>query len=238
MNYIIRHSLFRQTLSSMATKTKTKGKAASKTSFSQDDLISAYMDMILESEKAPESIYKFCKEIGISESQFYDYYGSFEALQKGIWDAFIHQALHVISKSKEYPTFNKREKLLTFYYTFFEILTLNRSYILMTLKGPLDIAQLSKLRHTFQDYISGVAELKSNEEEQIKHYSSKAVEELAWAQLLVILRFWIKDDSTKFEKTDVMIEKTINTTFDVVDTTPINSVIDYAKFLFKETINK
>jgi len=222
----------------MATKEKTKRKTSAKLSFSKEDLISSYMQMILESERAPESIYKFCKDINITEGQFYEFFGSFETLQKGIWDEFIHQALGVISKSKEYPAFNKREKLLTFYYTFFEILTLNRSYILLTLKGPLDIAQLLKLRHTFQDYISALAELKTDTEEQIKHYSSKAVEELAWAQFLVILRFWIKDDSTKFEKTDVMIEKTINTTFDVVDTTPINSVIDYAKFLFKESINK
>ena len=221
----------------MATKEKTKRKSTPKLSFSKEQLISAYMQQILESEQAPASIFKFCKEIGIAENQFYDYYGSFEALQKGIWDEFIHQALSVIGKSKEYTSFNKREKLLTFYYTFFEILTLNRSYILLTLKGPLDIAQLSKLRLSFQEYISGLAELKTNDEEQIKHYSSKAVEELAWAQFLVILRFWIKDDSAQFEKTDIMIEKTINTTFDVVDTTPIKSVVDYAKFLFKESVN-
>ncbi|MEP2026702.1 MAG: TetR family transcriptional regulator C-terminal domain-containing protein [Reichenbachiella sp.] len=222
----------------MATKEKNKSKSAPKSSFSKSDLISAYMDKILDSEKKPESIYKFCKESNIEENQFYEYFGSFEALQKGIWDEFINQALSVISKSKEYRSFNKREKLLTFYYTFFEILTLNRSYILLTLKGPLDLSQLSILRHTFQEYISGLAELKTDDEEQIKHYSSKAVEELAWAQMLVILRFWIKDDSTRFEKTDVMIEKTINTTFDVVDTTPIKSVVDYAKFLFKETVNQ
>jgi len=222
----------------MATKEKTKRKTSSNTSFSKGDLINAYMQLILESEKTPESIYKFCKDIKISESQFYEHFGSFENLQKGIWDEFIHQALTVISKSKEYQSFNKREKLLTFYFTFFEILTLNRSYILLTLKGPLDIPQLALLRNSFQEYISALSELKTEEEEPIKHYSSKAVEELAWAQFLVILRFWIKDDSARFEKTDVMIEKTINTTFDVVDTTPINSVIDYAKFLFKETVNK
>lgn len=222
----------------MAIKEKTKRKTSSYASFSKGDLINAYMQLILESEKTPESIYKFCKDLKIPESQFYEHFGSFENLQKGIWDEFIHQALTVISKSKEYQSFNKREKLLTFYFTFFEILTLNRSYILLTLKSPLDIPQLALLRNSFQKYISALSELKTEEEEPIKHYSSKAVEELAWAQFLVILRFWIKDDSARFEKTDVMIEKTINTTFDVVDTTPINSVIDYAKFLFKETVNK
>ncbi|WP_456460826.1 TetR family transcriptional regulator C-terminal domain-containing protein [Reichenbachiella sp.] len=222
----------------MATKEKTKRKTTSETSFSKRDLINAYMQLILETEKNPASIFKFCKDINISENQFYEHFGSFENLEKGIWDEFIHQALTVISKSKEYQSFNKREKLLTFYFTFFEILTLNRSYILLTLKGPLDIPQLELLRNSFQEYISSLSELKTEEEEPIKHYSSKAVEELAWAQFLVILRYWIKDDSARFEKTDVMIEKTINTTFDVVDTTPITSVIDYAKFLFKETVNR
>lgn len=196
------------------------------------------MQMILEHEHSPKSVFKFCNDLKISESDFYAHFGSFEMLQKAIWTAFFDQTIQIIAKSKEYESFSKRERLLTFYFTMFEILTLNRSYILFTLKRPLDLSQLSQLRISFQKYIAALSELNASKEEQLKLYSAKAVEELGWAQFLVILRFWLKDDSARFERTDVMIEKTINTTFDVVDTTPINSVIDYAKFLFKETVNK
>ena len=42
------------------------------------------------------------------------------------------------------------------------------------------------------------------------------------------------DHSPQFEKTDVAIEKSVNTVFDVFDNTPLERVLDFGKFLFKE----
>ena len=55
----------------------------------------------------------------------------------------------------------------------------------------------------------------------------------AWLQMLCIIRFWLKD-SNGFEKTDVIIEKSINTVFDLFETKPLDSLIDLGKFLWKE----
>ena len=41
-------------------------------------LITWYMDYVLEHNEDPQSIYKFCKQHHISESEFYDYFTSFE----------------------------------------------------------------------------------------------------------------------------------------------------------------
>lgn len=40
------------------------------------------------------------------------------------------------------------------------------------------------------------------------------------------------------KKTDVAIEKSINTVFDVFDHTPLENVIDFGKFLAKELFTK
>ena len=43
------------------------------------------------------------------------------------------------------------------------------------------------------------------------------------------------DDTSKgFEKTDVAIEKSVRVIFDVFETTPLESIIDFGKFLWKE----
>lgn len=222
----------------MATKTRTSKRTSSKRTVTKEDLMTYYMNEVLENEQPPTSIYKFCKQLTITEEKFYSHFGSFEVLQKHIWLAFFDQAIGVINKSKEYDSFGKREKLLTFYFTIFEVLTLNRSYILLSLKNPLDIAQLSLLRSAFQEYILDLSKMETENKNFKQKYSAKAIKELGWSQFLVILRFWIKDGSPGFEKTDVMIEKTINTTFDVVDTTPIDRVVDYVKFLIKEGIGQ
>ena len=56
----------------------------------------------------------------------------------------------------------------------------------------------------------------------------------AWMQLLFLLKYWMDDNSPKFERTDVAIEKSVNVIFDVFDSTPLESLLDFGKFLFKE----
>ena len=51
------------------------------------------------------------------------------------------------------------------------------------------------------------------------------------------MKFWIDDTSPSFEKTDIFIEKSINTSFDILDVAPIKSIIDFGKFIFKEKIH-
>ena len=63
------------------------------------------------------------------------------------------------------------------------------------------------------------------------------VSEAVWIQFLFLMRFWMKDDSAGFDKTDVAIEKSVNTVFDVLDNTPLDSIIDLGKFLWKEQMS-
>lgn len=44
--------------------------------------------------------------------------------------------------------------------------------------------------------------------------------EAVWIQFLFLLKFWANDNSPAFESTDVAIEKSVNTAFDVFDNTP------------------
>ena len=45
----------------------------------------------------------------------------------------------------------------------------------------------------------------------------------------------MEDSSPRFEKTDMAIEKSVNTIFDLFDNTPLDSIVDFGKFLYKET---
>jgi hypothetical protein len=51
------------------------------------------------------------------------------------------------------------------------------------------------------------------------------------------MKFWLDDTSPSFEKTDIFIEKSVKASFDLIDTTPLKSIIDFGKFLYKEKIH-
>ena len=52
-------------------------------------------------------------------------------------------------------------------------------------------------------------------------------------QLLYILDFWVKDLSRGFESTDTAIEKSVNTSFDLMGKSVVDSVLDFAKFAYQ-----
>jgi hypothetical protein len=54
-----------------------------------------------------------------------------------------------------------------------------------------------------------------------------------WIQTLFILQFWANDDSKEFEKTDAAIEKAVNVAYDLMGKSPLDSMFDFAKFIFQ-----
>jgi hypothetical protein len=46
----------------------------------------------------------------------------------------------------------------------------------------------------------------------------------------------LEDESPAFEKTDIYIEKSVKATFELMNIAPIDSIIDFGKFIFKEKI--
>ncbi|MGO2294650.1 MAG: TetR family transcriptional regulator C-terminal domain-containing protein [Psychroflexus halocasei] len=215
--------------------------AKSQKKITQADVISMYMNHVLENEKYPKSVYKFVKENKISEEQFYSFYGSLEALQKDIWVQFYNNAAELIKGSAELQEASNRDKLLTFFYTLFEIMTANRSYVLYVLNENdqelKNLKQLKDLRKHILNFASDLVE-DENDEQNIKFLqrNKKIYAEGTWLQFLFLLKFWKEDDSASFEKTDVAIEKSVNTIFDILDNSALERVFDLGKFLYKEIL--
>lgn len=215
---------------------------AKKKNTTTNSIISMYMDHVLQHNQQPKSVYIFTKENNFDESDFYQHFTSFDSLEKSIFTEFLNNTLHVLAKSEDYENFDARNQLLSFYYTFFEILTANRSYVIYALEGEKNnfkkLKTLSGLRQEFQKYITNLnIETLDIPQERIEKLQQKAITESAWAQLLFTLKFWIEDQSRAFEKTDLFIEKSVNASFDIMNITPIKSVIDLGKFLFKEKMS-
>ena len=213
---------------------------ATKKKITEKDIITKYMDYVLEKEREPKTVYKFCKEHNIPEEDFYKFFSSISSIKKGIWKAFFTNTTTLISKNKEYNEFTNRDKLLTFFYTFFEMLTLNRSYVLFTLTQSgnqlKNLEQLKGLREHFKEFAKDlIKDGNERKTSKITQHNPNIFSEGAWLQLLFLLRFWMKDESKGFEKTDLAIEKSVNTVFDLFDNTPLENIVDFGKFLYKET---
>jgi hypothetical protein len=221
------------------TDKSTPKKETKKKEVNRQDVITAYMKYVLEHEKTPKSVFKFAKDNNMTEQEFYNFFGSFEGLRKEIWNTFFTMTMDVAHKSEDYHGFSNREKMLTFFYTFFELLTLNRSYVLYALHENQHMMSKMEQLKGLRKHVKGFAkeliqDRNENKTNILLERSETIYSEGAWIQMLFLIKFWMDDDSAGFEKTDMAIEKSVNTIFDVFDNTPLDSVFDFGKFLWKE----
>lgn len=222
----------------MATAKKTP-KTQSKVS--RATIIEAYMNDCLENNQVPKNVYLFCKQHSIEETEFYALFNSLEMINAEVWNQFLKNAIEVIHKDSGYESYTDKNKLLTLYFTLFEILNLNRSYCVFALKqsrSPLEnLKELNEFRNTFKQFVTSI--ITSNDgNTTVKTITKPIYSEGSWIQFLFLLKFWLEDKSPGFEKTDIAIEKSVNTVVDLLQTKSLENMIDFGKFLYKEMKQK
>jgi len=214
---------------------------AKKINLNKEVILSEYSKFVLTEGKKPNSIYTFCQHIKVEETEFYQYFSSFEQIEASVFTTFFENTVKLLSQSEEYPTYDAKTQILSFYFTFFEQMNANRSFVIHLLhedKNQLkNLKKLSSLRTLFKGYIDSLEiEPIKIPQETIEKIQQKSISELAWIQFLMTLKFWIDDTSPSFEKTDLFIEKSVHASFDLIDLTPLKNIIDFGKFLWNEKV--
>lgn len=215
--------------------------ATKKAILTRDKIVSMYMDYTLEHNAKPTNVYHFAKKNDFTESEFYEFFGTLDVIENEIFDMFFTKTIDLLDKNPDYETYDMKSKMLSFYFTFFELLTANRSYVTMTLKQHQNqlknLAILSGLRKHFKNYVSEIiTDEYRTTTERFQEFQEKATTESFWFQFLLTMKFWIDDTSAKFEKTDIYIEKSVKVSFELMNVAPIDSLLDFGKFIFKEKI--
>ena len=211
-------------------------KATVKPMITSKQIEEAYIDYVLTNNEPPKSVYDFAKKLGITEAEFYTFYSSFNAIEKFFWANITNQVIEKVKEQEIWPSYSSREKMLSFFYGYIELLNKNRSFAIYTLKKHSKRLSspevLSGVKPTFENFAEEVIleGLDSGELAERKFFS-KRYKDALWLQFTFIINFWADDDSTGFEKTDEAIEKGINVSFDLFQHSPIDNLFEYGKFL-------
>jgi hypothetical protein len=211
-------------------------KAKAQPVITAEEISHRYIDYVLTNDAPPKSVYVFSKTLGISEAEFYNYFASFEAIESNEWESLIRETIALSTSQDIWVQYSSREKMLSFFYSLIELLKSRRSFIIYSLKHTSSkISTPSALMGTkrmFENFSEAIIQegLESRELADRKLFT-KRYKDALWLQFKFILNFWIDDSSAEFEKTDEVIEKGINVTFDLFQRSPIDNLFEYGKFL-------
>lgn len=210
------------------------------TPFTQEKIFELYGDYLLNHGERPKNVYLFAKENGFEEKEFYHFFSGFDQIEKEMLDHLFRKSLELAAEVNSSPEILTKEKLLNVYFIFFENLTMNRSLVLSILgtTKAQEIRALQNLRETHRRFVATLDfnewEMIEKAKQDIRRFNEKARQETLWLHLVSAIDFWKRDTSPDFEKTDIFIEKTIDTGFELIENEPLRKVIDLGKFLWKE----
>ncbi len=202
-------------------------------------ILEGFVSHVLEHGKEPASIFKFAKDLKINEVEFYNYFTSFDVIKSSIWVALFEETHRQLEEQEVYKEYAVREKFLSFLFTWVEELKKNRSYLhslygnkVTTFKNlPTDTREF---KEKFSDFASElILEGKETQEIASRPLITEKYDEALWLQVGFVFRYWLDDNSPRFEKTDAAIEKSVNFAFDLMGKSALDSFLDLAKFLYQ-----
>lgn len=202
-------------------------------------ILESFKTHILEHGTPPASVFKFAKELKMKEEDFYTYFTSFDAIKSAIWIQIFEDTLFDIGNQEAFQSYSAREKFLGFLFTWIEVLKKNRSYLLSFYEGKSSAVttlpkESAEFKARFKDFAKEII-LEGKESTEIveRPYVTEKYDEAMWVQLWFVFRYWLEDNSPRFEKTDAAIEKSVNLAFDLMGKSALDSFLDFAKFMYQ-----
>ncbi len=197
----------------------------------------SFQDYLLNEGKEPKTVRIFTNHQKISEDEFYQHFGSLKNIESSIWEDYYRKTLEVLHKDPEFEEMSAREKHLSFLFTMLELIKPDRSYILCRLEGknpgniPKYVKNAQKIvvnadidwASTFQFLPDGA-----------QNFTQSAYRRVLAQHTIALLFFWVKDDTGGSKDTDIFIEKSTRTVFDIGELPALDSIFDLSKFFIQK----
>lgn len=204
----------------------------------KNQIVSEYVKYCLKQGHAPANVFLFCEHLDVTETEFYSHFSSLEKVEESVLVIRWQDVASKFSQDQQFATYGITEKLLTLHFAFIENLREIRSYLLWKFrdwKNPTDqMKGLMGLREAFQSTVKPMLDVASASGEiPDRNVISKLNIEALGMNLAFVIHFWLKDDSTDFERTDACIEKSVQLTMDFVGRNAVDKLFDFGKFLIQ-----
>lgn len=203
------------------------------------DILADFVRTCETQGKLPASLSAFAERQAYSLREIKAHFGSLQKLEQAVFLAFFEETQRILRADEAYAQYGFEEKALALYYTFFEVLGANQDYARLSLTQGLlpvqNLPKLQRLKQAFQQHILQIREPAPWDLLPLLRLpAERLLAESAWLQFLGVLHFWLGDRSQAFERSDVLIEKSLAAGFEVLAIVQLRSVVDLIKFWMQE----
>lgn len=192
-------------------------------------IVEGYKEMLITGEGEINS-YTVSKKVGISEKEFFEHFTSVDDIGRHIWKGLGDSVIEALSGSENFNSFPPRQKILSYFFTFFEDAINERTFIEHTIG---ESALLSQYKERFKTFIGDIVQEGIAVEDIKERLSlSNYYPDLLWELHLRLIRFWLKDSSEHFVETEKAIEIYSKVPLELMGPNLLDSIFQTVKFDF------
>lgn len=201
-------------------------------------IIKRFKKYVVREKQIPKSLKHLLKEK--------DSFKTFESIAKSptnvleeISKSYVIDALHIIKEDENYANMSVREKLLSFYFVFIQEIRRDEEF-LKVIFCPKQV-QLMKhvknsMRPPFVEFIDEmIQEGIMNEEIKSRTALDKIYSMTLEKDLLLVLKFWLKDHSEDKIKTDELIERLVHLEMNALGPNFLDDLFGIGKMMFENS---
>lgn len=202
----------------------------------------SYINFVLLHNRRPKSINDLISnELEEQKNEIIEHFKDLEIIEITIWQNAIVSAFEHSYNDPNYGEYTVREKLLSFFYNFMEVLKKDSNFYdySANIHSVFELSSIYErstlLKNVFSSQIKKILnEGFATGEVQERFFVSDYYDDILYYQTIGIIKYALNDTSEDKENTDELIEKSVNLIMDLLEPNFTDSAFLFAKFLFQK----
>ena len=210
-----------------STKEKTKIK-----------ILKSAVDLIIEKGFENTTLREIAKEAGVSNPTIYNYFPSKEKLLFGYIEQKHKEAIEILEGIEDFNTYTLREQLQTLIDTELELYLEDREFVqqiadMVFNSSSLKLGKLYSTNELFVQTVRGMLDIAIEAGEIEQPPFLDYLPTLFWDYYIMVVAYWLKDDSEMFENTTAFIDHSLAVIESLLASDILSKATDLGMFVFK-----
>jgi hypothetical protein len=197
-----------------------------------EQIMSALVASCGQSGQRPLSLAAFAREVQLPLADIRCIFPGLLQLDQAIFRWFWDETVRLIQADDNYTHYSVPERLLTFYYTLFALLTANQTYVQLSLTLP-GLPRLTQFQQIFEQKLATVIGL-GDATATLSGLRTRLTTRVIWLQFLTLLAFWLQDRSEDHARSDALVETSVAALFELQGVLQFRQTAAWLRFWAEE----
>ena len=206
----------------------------------KERILESAIDLISDYGYKKTSMSKIAKKAHIGEATIYNYFPTKEHILFEYYYQLQIKTKEILIKTPEFHQFNLKEQLQFLIETQLELLRENRTFVLEIYKEifykTYNHPQMERGNSELKAIISELFEIAIEAGEIEEFPFSNTIYNLTCDYIFGVFYYWIHDDSENFTNTTIMVDKSLEVIYAILQSGLINKFEEFLNFIIKTHI--